>query len=143
MDKVGTELKDPHLETIPRPECSEFADCYSRSGYAGYPSIPRSPPHSLRVRDSPQRLTAETPLFSGLLHFWAWRNSDWETGYWARICRFSLTEISPVTRESLTSARSIRAVLAAKIMFTLPAIESTIQFSEGTAIEPYHPKIGP
>ena len=45
------------------------------------------------VRDFPQRLTAEppqSPLFSGFLHFWGWRNSDWETGYLSGVRRQTL-----------------------------------------------------
>ena len=37
----------------------------------------------LAIQSADQRLTAEppqSPLFSGLLHFWGYRNSDWETG---------------------------------------------------------------
>ena len=61
-------------------------------------SLPGLPPpsSSLRVRDSPQRPTTETPLISGLLLFWNQRDIDWDTVYPARICRISLTVILSV-----------------------------------------------
>ena len=49
-------------------------------------------------------MTAETPLFSGLLYFSILRDSDWETPIQASNRRFSLTPISAVkSQESVES----------------------------------------
>jgi hypothetical protein len=97
------------------------------------------PPYSLRVRDSPQRPPAEPPQslqFSGLLHFWILRNSDWETGCPGQNCLFSPMAISPVTSGGLDSARSVSAGLSGR------GVEMGFLSNEGTLTLKLAPVVG-